>query len=90
MQKNGKNSKTSKNSVYLGTLERFGYDLVCVGATKKEVVGAIMANYDETYQKENGCDPRTEHTYDFGFSDYEMAKGDIYVRKMKYGQVEWC
>ena len=85
-----KADKKSKRSAYLSTLYRFGYDLVCVGATKKEVVDAIMKNYDEAYQSENGCDPRKQFSYGPDSSDYDTAKSELYVREMDFGCVEWC
>ena len=79
-----------KNGVYLGTLDRFGYELSCVGKTKKQVVDAIMKNYEEAYKRSNdGLDPRKAHSYVAGSSDYAVAKNDIGVEWMEIGVVEW-
>ncbi len=81
----------NENVVFVGSLERFGYTLFGVGRTKTEVVTAIMKTYDEAYRRANGadCDPRKQRLFRGDQSDYTKAKGDIYVREMQFGDVEW-
>ncbi len=74
---------------YVGTLERFGYTMTCVGKTEKDVVASIMKCYDESYRHNNGgLDPKKAHSYGEE-SDYDVARGDVYVRFLEYGEVEW-
>ena len=77
--------------VYVGELNRFGYTLSCVGKTKKAVVDAIMASYEQAYRKCNdNLDPRKAHSYrSREKTDYTVARNDISVRPMNFGDVEW-
>ena len=78
---------------YIGSLYRFGYELTTIGTTKKAVVDAIMAEYEEAFRNMNGTDSK-EEIYDGAFSDgetsfYDEAKGDLEIRDMTVGKVEW-
>ena len=82
----------AKNSVWLGELERFGYNLVVVGRTEKEVRDALAEEYIRTYKQINGdeCDPREEYPYYSDNSYFDEAMEEAYVREMPFGKVEWC
>lgn len=80
-----------KKSVWIGELERFGYNLVAVGATEEEVRKALSREYIRAYKDINGCDPRKEALNYIGtVSYYDNAMEDIYIRELKYGEVEWA
>lgn len=80
-----------KNSVWVGELERFGYNLVVVGRTEKEVRDALIKAYKKTYADLNdGADPTKEYPYGDERSYLDYAVDEMYIREMLFGRVEWC
>lgn len=75
--------------IYIGTLERFGDIMLCVGTTKKQVVDSIMSEYDRVYKRLNNEDPKKNFTYNDNQSDYAIAKENISIRKLAMGKVEF-
>lgn len=87
----------SKDGVYIAEIYRFGYDLTAIGRTEQEAVDALMEAYYKAYEDENGIDLRAlpgegDEDYDMYAEDreyLETAKDEIYVRFLKFGEVEW-
>lgn len=81
------------NKVYIGTLERFGYELTVICKTEQECKDLLLKKYEETYKNRNeNCDPREDIAYDRGYEDktyYELAEEDIYITEMELNKVEW-
>ena len=80
----------TNNSVWLGELDRFGYNLVVVGRTEKEVRDALAKEYIRVYKNINGCDPREDRPYYTDSSYFEEAMDEAYIREMPFGKVEWA
>lgn len=79
-----------KNSVWIGELYKFGYNLTVVGETEKEVKDALMSAYEKTYRDlNNDADPRKDKHERYGVSYYDNALEDICVYEMLFGKVEW-
>lgn len=77
--------------VYVGTLERFGYNLLVVETTKEKAIAALRAEYIKAYKEcNNGIHPSREHSYREDQSDLDIALEDIYAREAEFGKVEWC
>ncbi len=76
---------------FVGTLERFGCTLLCVGETEKDVLAAIMKEYEKAYKSRNDrLSPCKEFSYQPNMSDYAVAKEEVYVRELAPCEVEWC
>ncbi len=72
----------------IGTLERFDAEITCIDKTQKAVKDAIMKEYERIYKIRNdGIDPRKEHSYRDDASDYKIAKEEIYIREIDMGEV---
>lgn len=85
-------------SVWVATLERFGYTLLVVEQTKQKAMDAMKGEYIEKYFKINrdfGQMPFTSveemMEQDEEFKEcYEVAMEEIYIRRLELGKVEWC
>lgn len=80
--------------IYVGRLERFGYELISVGFTEKEARDSLEKEYVSAFKKRNnGVHPKKEicSYYSDGTkaSYYEVAMEEIYVCEMEVGKVEW-
>ena len=80
------------NKVYIGTLDRFGYDITVVCKTEQECKDKILEEYVKAYKsRNNDSDPcediaygrHSENTY------YAEAEEDIEIREYTLGKVEW-
>ena len=77
-------------TIFVATLNRFGYTLTCVGQTEDECIKTMMKEYTRAYKQWNdGLSPRKEFSYYGGCSDYDLAKEEICVTEMPFGKVEW-
>lgn len=75
-------------TIYICTLDRFGYTLTTAGKTEKQAREAIIKEYVKTYKKwNNGADPRKEERRNGTYYD-EMLE-DLYVYELPIGEVEW-
>lgn len=79
----------TKNSVWYGELDRFGYVLKVVGKTEEEVRDALSKEYIKSYKQINGSDPRKDPTYFNESTYYDSAMEDMNVWEMTFGEVEW-
>ena len=77
--------------VCIGELDRFGYTLTCVGKSEDECIKAIMKEYTRAYKQRNcGLTPGKSFEHDDNKSDYAVAKEEIYVRELSFGEVDWA
>lgn len=84
-----KNSITKqKGSVFIASIERFGYILQAVGQTKQQAENALLAAYFETYKDTNGINP-DEDWVDNSDTYYYLAKREMFTREVEFGKVEW-
>lgn len=67
--------------IYVGTLDRFGYDLRVVTTTKAEAKKLLIAEYKNAYEEINHCKPSKE--------TFRIAKEEIFVDEVEIGKVEW-
>ena len=85
-------------SVWVATLERFGYTLMVVERTKQKAKDAIRAEYKAAYFKRNKAWGEMPYETieemeqkDEEFKEYFMgAMEEVYCRKLELGEVEWC
>ena len=89
MNKNAQRVTKKENKVYLGTLDRFGYELTVIGFSEQECIDELMKVYEKQYRNEHNSDPRKDERYSDGSSYYDNAVEDILIREMVSGQVEW-
>ena len=69
--------------IYVGFLDRFGYELMAAGSTEKEVINSLMRAYRKAYIDLNG-------STDTEYKDcYSRAREDINIYEMAPGKVEW-
>lgn len=80
-------------TVYVGHLDRFGYDLTCVGFTKTSVKKAMREEYIDAYKKWNdGEDPSKTRCDRYGRSNrtyLQEAMEDLEISEYEVGKVEW-
>lgn len=79
----------TKNSVWVGELDRFGYVLQTVGRTEEEVREALSKEYIKAYKDINGTDPREDYIYFKESTYYDSAMEDISIWEATFGKVEW-
>lgn len=87
--------KNDKPKVYVGKLYRFGYELMAVGFTEKEVRDAIEKEYVKTYKiRNNGSNPKKDifcyYTNGGSGTYYDVAMEEVGIYEMEVGKVEWC
>ena len=83
-----------KQIMYLGTLDKFGYDLTVIGNSEEEVVTALMKECEKHYKNIHGVSPKKDRYYGVSAIDpkdtfYSKAKEDIEIQELTVGQVEW-
>ena len=80
-------------TMFLGSLDRFGYELRVLCKTEQECRDALLEAYVVAYQNDNGGeDPREEIAYDRGYEDktyYEVAEDDISIQEIELDKVYW-
>ncbi len=79
------------NKIYIGTLDRFGYELTVVCNTEPECKDELLKEYVKAYKKRNGGNPRKEIAYDRHSENsyYIEAEEDIVIREYTIGKVVW-
>ena len=77
-----------KKRFYLGTLERFGYELTAIGFTEKDVKDTLKNEYIGTFIAENEVHP-SKSTDGYGDNYLEKALEDINIWELEVGAVEW-
>lgn len=84
-------TKTSER-LFLGTLDRFGYELTVIAHTEEECKKALMKEYLRVFKRDNpNLNPKKD-LWDERYSDmtfYEAAMNDIGFVEMEVGKVEW-
>lgn len=81
-------SKTKK-SVWVATIDRFGYDLTVVEETEDKAREALIKEYIRTYKKyNNGSNPATDDG-GWGRTYLEVMEEEIDCTEMTFGKVEW-
>ena len=76
--------------VWIATLDRFGYELRCVGRTELEARAALDAEYRRAYQKRNGFERVVDMETDEEYQDlHAIALEETDCRKLDFGNVEW-
>ena len=74
-------AKKTVSTCFVGTLDRFGYDLIVVSDTEDGARKALMAEYRRTYKKINKSYPSKE--------EIDSVNDDIFVRDAVLNQVYW-
>lgn len=69
------------NTIVIGRLYRFGYDLEVVGRTEAAVRKALVREYNRAYKEINGTKPTSD--------EIRRRNEDIEIHIMTIGQVEW-
>jgi len=75
--------------IYLAQIDRYGYMLTSVGRTEAEARDAILKKYREAFRNDNGCDPSEELLPDTDLSYLELAKEELFVTPVEFGEVLW-
>lgn len=85
--------KEKNDTIYIGILYRFGYELTAAGRSEGDVKKTIMREYVRAYENYNGDDPRKELYDEFGYDEkttmYDMALEEIEITELEVGKVEW-
>lgn len=69
------------NKIFIGTLDRFGYELRVVTNSEEEARKLLMKEYKNAYEEINHCKPSKE--------TFRIAKDEIFVDEVTLGKVEW-
>lgn len=87
---------SKRNTIYLATLNRFGYNLVCTGLNKQKCIDAIMQEYVDYYITLNNEHPGScyDRAYSYGEynkekTDYDYALEDISINELEQYKVSW-
>lgn len=75
--------------IYIGTLERFGYELTVASKSYKAAEEALIEKYIEAYMNTNNGEHPDDDTNGWGQTYLESAKEDIVVIRYEIGKVEW-
>lgn len=86
--------KEKNDTIYIGTLYRFGYELTAAEMSEDDVKKIIMDEYIIAYEKYNDGDDPREIPYDeYGDDEettmYDEAIEDIEIMELTIGKVEW-
>ena len=84
-----KKNMAEKKKIFVGFLDRFGYELTAAGFTESEVRKTLTKEYIETFKKyNNGLHPKNE-TLPWGGSSLDSALEEMNIWEMEEGKVEW-
>ena len=78
--------------VFIGTLDRFGYELTVVSSSEEKCRDLLLEEYKRAYEMRNpGEDPEEEIAEDrySNLTYYELAKEDMAITEMELDKVEW-
>lgn len=79
-----------RDKVYIAMLDRFGYTLAVAGETKEQAEESILKAYEMHYLNINGTSPRNDADDAFqGRTYFDVAKDEVFVEEMKFGETYW-
>lgn len=82
-------SKKTKQTIYIGSLYRFNYELTTVGFTEEDVKKTLLKEYVKHFKIWNdGLEP-SEEIDRWGKTYLESAEEDMEVLDLEVGKVEW-
>lgn len=69
------------NKIFVGTLERFGYELRVVTNSEAEARKLLMKEYKKAYEEINHCKLTKEAI--------STAEDELFIEEVTLGKVEW-
>jgi hypothetical protein len=70
-----------KNTIYIGTLDRFGYELRVASHSEEETRKALLKDYRRAYKNRNGFYPDKE--------TISTVNDDMNIDEFKLNEVHW-
>lgn len=69
------------NKIFIGTLDRFGYELRVVTNSEEEARKLLMKEYKKTFETINHYRPTKEYI--------NTAEDELFIEEVTLGKVEW-
>lgn len=76
--------------MFYAVVDRFGYEYMTIGRTKKAVKETMSKWYLDTYKLMNdGADPRKDFDYHTDISNYDVFMDELGINEIKYNEVTY-